>query len=105
VTGNENPIRFINPSKYSPRKQLGKTSATTTDSGSRLGLRGGRRPRLSHNLKSGSVTANEHQLKRKHYMKSKEKAGMIGATGWILLWLLGIPIPILLLLFLLRGCT
>jgi hypothetical protein len=28
-----------------------------------------------------------------------------GATGWILLWLLGIPLPILLLIFLLRGCT
>jgi len=28
-----------------------------------------------------------------------------GATGWILLWLIGIPLPILFLLFLLRGCT
>lgn len=28
-----------------------------------------------------------------------------GAIGWILLWVLGIPIPILLLLFLVRGCT
>ena len=28
-----------------------------------------------------------------------------GATGYILLWLLGIPIPILFLIFLLRGCT
>jgi hypothetical protein len=28
-----------------------------------------------------------------------------GKIGWILLWLLGIPIPILLVLFLLRGCT
>jgi hypothetical protein len=28
-----------------------------------------------------------------------------GATGYILLWLLGIPIPILLLIFILRGCT
>ena len=28
-----------------------------------------------------------------------------GAMGWILLWLLGIPIPILLILFLVRGCT
>lgn len=31
----------------------------------------------------------------------KERA----AAGYILLWLLGIPIPILLLIFLLRGCT
>ncbi|HYC45969.1 MAG TPA: hypothetical protein VED01_10865 [Burkholderiales bacterium] len=28
-----------------------------------------------------------------------------GAIGWILLWLIGIPIPILLVLFLVRGCT
>lgn len=28
-----------------------------------------------------------------------------GKIGWILLWLLGIPIPVLLILFLLRGCT
>ena len=28
-----------------------------------------------------------------------------GAIGWILLWVLGIPIPILLLLFVVRGCT
>jgi hypothetical protein len=28
-----------------------------------------------------------------------------GKMGWILLWLLGVPIPILLVLFLLRGCT
>ena len=28
-----------------------------------------------------------------------------GAAGWILLWALGIPIPILLILFLVRGCT
>jgi len=28
-----------------------------------------------------------------------------GKIGYILLWLLGIPIPILLLIFLLRGCN
>jgi len=28
-----------------------------------------------------------------------------GKVGWILLWLLGIPIPILVVLFILRGCT
>ena len=28
-----------------------------------------------------------------------------GKVGWILLWLVGIPVPILLVLFLLRGCT
>jgi len=28
-----------------------------------------------------------------------------GAAGYILLWLLGVPIPILILIYLLRGCT
>jgi hypothetical protein len=28
-----------------------------------------------------------------------------GKVGWILLWLLGVPIPILVILFLIRGCT
>jgi hypothetical protein len=28
-----------------------------------------------------------------------------GLIGWILLFLLGIPIPILLILFVVRGCT
>src|SRR5690606_16514513 len=28
-----------------------------------------------------------------------------GKLGWVLLWALGIPIPVLLVLFLLRGCT
>lgn len=28
-----------------------------------------------------------------------------GKIGWIILWLLGVPIPVLLILFLLRGCT
>lgn len=28
-----------------------------------------------------------------------------GKVGWILLWLLGVPIPVLLVLFLIRGCT
>lgn len=28
-----------------------------------------------------------------------------GKIGWVLLWLLGVPIPVLLLLFLIRGCT
>jgi hypothetical protein len=28
-----------------------------------------------------------------------------GRIGWIMLWLLGIPIPVLLVLYFLRGCT
>jgi len=28
-----------------------------------------------------------------------------GKVGWIILWLLGVPLPVLLILFLIRGCT
>jgi len=28
-----------------------------------------------------------------------------GRVGYILLWLLGVPIPVLFLIYLLRGCT
>ena len=28
-----------------------------------------------------------------------------GKFGWVLLWLIGIPIPVLLTFFLLRGCV
>jgi len=38
-------------------------------------------------------------------MKLKERIHEVAAAGYILLWLLGVPIPILLLFFLLRGCT
>ena len=39
-------------------------------------------------------------------MRFHSKAGAeTGKVGWILLWLIGIPVPILLLLFLLLGCT
>lgn len=38
-------------------------------------------------------------------MRLNDKIKQAAATGYILLWLLGIPIPILLLVFLFRGCT
>jgi len=36
---------------------------------------------------------------------SLDPRGQEGRAGWILLWLLGVPLPVLLLLYLLRGCT
>jgi hypothetical protein len=42
---------------------------------------------------------------RRGEMHLGDKIKEAGATGYILLWLLGIPIPILLIIFLLRGCT
>jgi hypothetical protein len=36
----------------------------------------------------------------------KQSKGLqAGKVGWILLWALGVPIPLLLIFFLLRGCT
>lgn len=34
-----------------------------------------------------------------------KRARESGKIGWIFLWLLGVPIPVLFLLFLVRGCT
>jgi hypothetical protein len=47
---------------------------------------------------SGKV---QQMKERKSAMRYKEE----GKIGWILLWLVGVPIPILLVLYLLRGCT
>jgi hypothetical protein len=49
-------------------------------------------------IKNGNPT-------RETTMKLQEKIQEKGATGYILLWLLGVPIPVLFLFFLLRGCT
>lgn len=40
------------------------------------------------------------KIERRFRRKSKE-----GKIGWVLLWLLGVPIPVLVILFLLRGCN
>jgi hypothetical protein len=36
---------------------------------------------------------------------SNNQAGEAGRIGWILLWLLGVPLPVLFVLFVLRGCS
>jgi hypothetical protein len=41
----------------------------------------------------------------KLWFEGKKKKLEKGKVGWALLWLLGVPIPVLLILFLLRGCT
>ncbi len=40
-------------------------------------------------------------MKRLSALANRQK----GAIGYILLWLIGVPIPVLLVIFLLRGCT
>ena len=41
----------------------------------------------------------------KLWFEGKKKKLEEGKVGWAVLWLLGVPIPVLLVLFLLRGCT
>jgi hypothetical protein len=36
---------------------------------------------------------------------SKIFCNQVGKIGYILLWLLGVPIPILIVIYLVRGCT
>jgi len=43
-----------------------------------------------------------HTSPSKHAARLRDERG---EAGWILLWLIGIPIPVLVALFLLRGCT
>jgi hypothetical protein len=38
-------------------------------------------------------------------MNAPDRKREKGKVGWVLLWLIGVPIPVLLILFLLRGCT
>lgn len=47
------------------------------------------------------VAGREHAVLTTNQGVAREE----GKIGWVLLWLLGIPIPILVLLYLLRGCT
>ncbi len=37
--------------------------------------------------------------------KHDPRAFGAGKIGWIFLWLIGVPVPLLLIFFLLRGCT
>jgi hypothetical protein len=44
-------------------------------------------------------------LQKENVMKIQIKHKNEGALGWGILWLLGVPVSVLLVLFLLRGCT
>lgn len=39
------------------------------------------------------------------YRHQMDRQRQKGGIGWLLLWLIGVPIPVLIVLFLLRGCT
>lgn len=46
------------------------------------------------------ITANPWRMKT--HLNHRFNQGKI---GWVFLWLIGIPVPVLLVLYLLRGCT
>jgi hypothetical protein len=46
-------------------------------------------------------SAGMYNQERRIAMRNNQE----GKVGWILLWLLGVPIPVLVVLYLLRGCT
>jgi hypothetical protein len=52
--------------------------------------------------KRGTEYRGVGRVLRKHSMTMKMQEGKM---GYLLLWLVGVPIPILLLIFLLRGCN
>lgn len=56
------------------------------------------------------VKKEEPKLSRKKMARKKNELMQVisnedGKLGWIFLWLIGIPVPVLLVLFLIRGCT
>jgi hypothetical protein len=58
-------------------------------------------PRLKHLRNDGQVhNAEAYKMDLQTLARAQE-----GRVGYILLWLLGVPIPILFLIYLLRGCT
>ena len=42
---------------------------------------------------------------KKNVAKFNPLKNQEGKLGWIFLWLVGVPVPILFILFLIRGCT
>jgi hypothetical protein len=67
-----------------------------------------RKPRLAilSALNRTALNRVHKQIRKDDFaMNINTKLKEAGAAGYILLWLLGIPIPVLFLIFLLRGCT
>ena len=57
---------------------------------------------MPRNRANGREGGDQGRLNMRNLKSLKTQAGKI---GYILLWLLGVPIPILFGIYLLRGCT
>lgn len=62
-----------------------------------------RKTRAISDLISRQPKTSHHAIPKQMQLTHKIKQS--GAAGYILLWLLGIPLPILFVIFLLRGCS
>ena len=61
--------------------------------------------RIVHDLKSAGFVGGARLEESYMELSSKMLKNQRGAIGWVLLWAIGIPIPILVILFMVRGCT
>jgi len=50
------------------------------------------------------TSANEARFANSECMKPHSENREEGKVGWALLWLLGVPLPVLLIIYLLKGC-
>lgn len=66
-----------------------------------------RRIRVAHRKRQqGDIKMKASRSWRTRLQRfTQPRARQEGKLGYILLWLLGIPIPVLIIIFLLRGCT
>jgi hypothetical protein len=59
----------------------------------------------NRNFLDGAPACHPDDGSQVHIAEIPMKNLQEGKAGYILLWLLGVPIPILFLIYLLRGCT
>lgn len=63
----------------------------------------------THNYRGTPLAATPYRLKERSEVDMERlqqwRRKQEGKLGYILLWALGVPIPVLFVIFLLRGCT
>jgi hypothetical protein len=61
--------------------------------------------RLLHARRRNLVTPHGGEVRTMDEQNTPIAEKQKGGIGYVLLWILGVPIPILILIFLVRGCT
>jgi hypothetical protein len=100
------------PTKHSLKSRARATTKKPAMESRRLNLMETQKPQRDKRSfhRQAPATGGQPSLikfskRRQIYARSIQSKNTAGKVGWVLLWALGIPIPILLILFLLRGCT